>query len=163
MKWVSHKLITGSTVFILTGSPILSIISATGSIFPDLIEGMPTEHNYNAWRKNHRQISHWYFQYLMTFLITIGIAGYNGYINITTKEIIYLLSVHSYSCILSLFIAYFSLGALMHIIQDCICGTVPGRTMDERIGMKFFKVGSIKEFAIVLLFVLALISKVRFF
>lgn len=99
----------------------------------------------------------------MTFLITIGIAGYNGYINITTKEIIYLLSVHSYSCILSLFIAYFSLGALMHIIQDCICGTVPGITMDERIGMKFFKVGSIKEFAIVLLFVLALISKVRFF
>ena len=57
----------------------------------------------------------------------------------------------------------FSLGALMHIIQDCICGTVPGITMDERIGMKFFKVGSIKEFAIVLLFVLALISKVRFF
>lgn len=153
MKWVSHKIITGSIVFAVTGSPILSAVSALGSVFPDAVEGFPDELNYARWRKNHRQLSHWFFPYLMVFCLLISLAGYLGPVSVNTKEFVRVLQGHGYMQLFLLVVSYFSLGALFHIAEDAICGKVPGVTMQERVGVKLFYVGSAQEYGIVLVVV----------
>lgn len=162
MKWVSHKIVTGSIVFAITGSPILSIVAAMGSIFPDAVEGFPNESNYDTWRKNHRQLSHWFFPYFLVFCLFISFAGFQGYVSLGTKELFGVLQGRGFLLIFSLFAAYFSLGALFHILQDAICGKVPGITREEKFGVKLFKVGSKEEYIVVLgiLSFLFLVSKV---
>lgn len=163
MKWVSHKVITGSIVFAVTGSPVMSVFSALGSVFPDAVEGFPNEANYARWRKNHRQLSHWFFPYLLVFCVLISLAAFQGPVSVTTKEFVRILQGHGYMQIFLLFVSYFSLGALFHIAQDAICGKVPGVTMEERVGVRLFKVGSPQEYGVVLVVLLAVSLIVKLF
>ena len=62
MKWVSHKIITGATIYAFTGDVFATIASMAGSVIPDALEGMPD--NTPNWRKYHRGITHWFVPYL---------------------------------------------------------------------------------------------------
>jgi len=59
MKWINHKAITFSTIYLLTSNLYASIVSALGSILPDLVEGFNFQTT--SWKKSHRRISHWGF------------------------------------------------------------------------------------------------------
>lgn len=41
------------------------------------------------------------------------------------------------------------LGACFHILEDAVCGKVPGLTMRQRVGVKLFYVGSMREYLFV--------------
>lgn len=147
MKWVSHKFITGTLVYAITGNPVLGFISAAGSIVPDAVEGFPTDENAQNWRKNHRRLSHWWFPYFVISVLCYSYAAYHGFLNITLYNLMDLIHRPNLAAIGTyLVIAYFALGALLHIIEDAICGTVPGTTLQERVGIKLFRVGSVQEY-----------------
>jgi len=154
LKWVNHKLVTGSLIFAVTGNPILSLVSAAGSIVPDAIERMPI-----GKRMTHRQFSHWWLPYLVVFYLSYSSASQHGVLNITAKNIYDLVFYQHFSSLSGfLVIAYFSLGSLLHIAEDAFCGTVPCITIHHRIGIKLFKVGSPREYLIAFSLSLLLLS-----
>lgn len=149
MKWVSHKALSGSIAFLLTGNPILAMATAVGSVIPDSIEGKPDMTNYN-WRRKHRCRSHWYPPYVLLLISSYSYAASQGVVTIEFDTVMNLLySNDSIPGIVSLLTAYFMLGACLHIIEDAFCGKVPGNSIRKKIGIKLFSVGSIQEYALV--------------
>ena len=51
-------------------------------------------------------------------------------------------------------IFFMSVGALLHIAEDAICGKVPFITPTQKIGVKLFKVGSIREYIVALILII---------
>ena len=135
MKWVNHEIISASTMIILSHDLISTAFVMAGSIFPDWIEGRPNFFNYQTWRKNHRGISHLLLIYFMLFC---GIAAYYKY-----RESTY-----------SMYALYVVFGAILHILQDSICGKVPFYSVKKKIGIQLFTVGSFQEYCLSAVFVL---------
>lgn len=157
MKWISHKVLTGSLVYAVSGDPFMGWVAAIGSILPDAIEGFPTESNYNAWRARHRQLSHWFVPYFVVFFLSYAYAAYHGFLHVTFKNVTMLLHNPKTTMIMvSMIIAFLMLGAFLHIVEDAICGKVPGVTLTDKIGIKLFSVGSFKEYLFVSLGVVSL-------
>jgi len=130
LKWINHELISGAIMFsISSGNIIDTSFVLAGSVFPDWIEGRPTESNYNTWRKYHRGASHWLLMYCVLFILS-GL-----YITHT-------------SSVLPRYMAIFTFGAILHIIEDLLCGKVPVISLKNKIGFKLFTVGSIEEYAL---------------
>lgn len=151
MKWINHKLLTGSIVYAITGNSVMAIFSAVGSIIPDAVEGFPTQSNYYQWRQSHRQKSHWFVPYLLTFFL---FQSYN-FLHPLPASFYQLWSMAQRSFlnnlpIYSWLIAALALGACLHIVEDAFCGKIPGLILKERIGIKLFYVGSLKEYVYVL-------------
>lgn len=134
MKWINHKLITGSIVFIASNDVLLTVSSMVGSIIPDALE-FPPWHYKDKWSylKQHRKITHWFIPY-MIFLIYILYMRYINGINFLNT--------------IGLGIV---LGAIFHIIEDGICGTVPSLNPKKRIGVLLFNTGSIIEYFVSLI------------
>lgn len=129
MKWVNHKLITGSIVFIASNDILLTTSSMIGSIIPDALEFPPWHYtDKRDYLKQHRKITHWIIPYL--FLITY---------------ILYLRNVDDITFINTIGLGII-LGAIFHIIEDGICGTVPSLDPRKRIGVLLFKTGAIIEY-----------------
>lgn len=150
MKWTNHKMLTGAIVYAVTGNPLSAVVSAIGSVIPDAVEGFPDESNYNAWQKSHRKGSHLAPVYLVTFLLC------QAYIFIhplptTFYQVITMAKVSMLGNlpIVAWFIGMLSLGACFHIVEDALCGKVPGLTLKQRVGVKLFYVGSAKEYLFV--------------
>lgn len=146
MKWISHKLVSGSLVFMATGDVPCTIAAMLGSIFPDLIEGRPET---DGWRSRHRRNSHWFVPYAVVAAImfvqvwSVGVVTFRG---AGIMEIFSLLQ-GSHTAFYGL-CAFFAVGALCHIGEDAICGRVPSFNPKKRIGARFFKVGSAAEYMI---------------
>lgn len=136
MKWVNHKLVTGVLVFAGTNSILYAAYSLIGSILPDKLEGkVPTEKKaYWKWRSKHRQTTHWPLPYLALIAVLM-------YLN----KIDILSGLLWEFAMLPLFIA---VGAILHILEDGICGKVPLITRRRKIGIKLFRVGSAWEYFI---------------
>lgn len=156
MKWVSHKIATGALVYAFTGNVIVAGISVLGSTFPDWIEGRPPDMKdtqaYNKWRRNHRQGSHWLIPYLCIFIACFSYAAGKNIFLINYHTLVYVLTAPNIANIIAftlLFVAYFSLGSVLHILQDAICGKVPLILPHRKIGIKLFKVGSMLEYILV--------------
>lgn len=143
MKWISHKILTGSIVYAITGNSLAAIFASAGSIIPDAIEGFPDENNYSSWRKNHRKISHWLPIYLTFFIVLFPISYFH--FSDLSDIIQYLSCQHPY-LFLAYGISFMALGACFHILEDAICGKVPSLNPQKKIGIKLFYVGSIKEY-----------------
>ena len=94
MKWVNHKLLTGSIVYFLTNDPVAALFATAGSILPDAVEGFPNESNYTQWRKNHRQLSHWFPPYLTVFLLLYLVAYFLGMRDINFTHISIAMLMH---------------------------------------------------------------------
>ena len=135
MKWVNHEIISASTMIILSHDLISTAFVMAGSVFPDWIEGRPNSFNYQVWRKNHRGTSHWLLLY---FILFCGIATYYEYCG--SSYIVYAL--------------YIVFGAILHILQDAICGKVPFYSLKKKIGIKLFTVGSFREYCLSAVFML---------
>lgn len=150
MTWISHKLITGSILFAVTGDLIIAGVGAIGAIVPDRMEGYPdskNETNKENWRRKHRQGSHYLPVYLAVFAITQMALYYQGITKINVANMAQWLHQDFFWAGIATYIAsYLSLGAAFHILEDAICGTVPGIKTRNRWGMQLFRVGSANEY-----------------
>lgn len=157
MKWTSHKILTGSIIFSLSGGDlILTGASIIGSVFPDAIEKIPYYFGYT--RKNHRQLSHWFIPYFILF-ITLYHGAQPFVLNDTISNLLNRsLSMSFYIAMTRYILAGVFLGASFHIMEDALCGTVPFLTPKQRIGTLLFNVGSTDELLFVLLTSLGFIS-----
>jgi inner membrane protein len=155
MKWVSHKVITGTIIYAFTGDIFATIASMAGSTIPDAIEGRPD--NTPLWHKYHRGLSHWFIPYLVFALIFIVIAKANGMAGITAKNFIPFVMHHT-SIVIVYFAGFFLLGGSLHTFEDYFCGNIPSFNPKKRIGRKLFRVGSQKEYAITLSAIILLIT-----
>lgn len=128
MKWANHELVSCSIALFLSHDFLGAAFTGIGSIFPDWIEGRKNIFNYRLWHKIHRGISHWMIMYF-TIFFAVG----------------FFYQFHqSYFCRYFLF---FCFGALLHTMEDSICGKVPIFMPHKRFGVKIFSVGSMSEYA----------------
>jgi inner membrane protein len=125
----------GSLVYGFTGGDFASTLATTaGGLFPDVLEGRPPEdkNKLKKWRTMHRGISHWFVPYAVVVAIMMAPSVFH-------------LSKGTSRHVLSL-LGYSALGCLLHIAEDALCGHVPSLNPCTRIGVRFFTVGSPKEY-----------------
>ncbi len=142
MKWINHQIVTGFIVFAATDNALFVASSIVGAVIPDRVEGSPPKESkaYWAWRRRHRTWSH----YPVLYLALIGLLMFAGeYVNEPTFTLATELGI------------YVCFGALLHIVEDGVCGKVPIFTPTKKHGIKLFTVGSLKEyiFAAIVVFV----------
>ena len=154
MKWHSHKLATGAILYAVTGNFLVTGLGVLGSTFPDFIEGKPPKQGtpaYQEWRKRHRQESHWLIPYLLItvfgfyYLKTLGVAVIN------LKKLLSMLEhwQSNLDVLLVYLVSCFTLGCVLHILEDALCGRVPLLGRKPRIGLRLFRVGSAWEYLLV--------------
>ena len=122
-------------MFGLSQDMLGTLFVMTGSVFPDWVEGRPTIENYFQWRKKHRGKSHWLLVYCGLFVL-LWLLGL----------------VFPEKFLLLRFCMCFVFGAILHILEDAVCGKVPMIELRKRLGVKLFAVGSFKEYAVSLVF-----------
>ena len=133
MKWINHKILTSCVILIVTENPWYALYSVPGAVLPDWIEGTPPDGSrYWEWRSKHRGSSHWFLPYLGILLFVYWLK-YNGF------------SFWDYP-FLGDFGIFIMLGAIMHILEDAVCGKVPVFSLKKKYGIKLFSVGSIFEY-----------------
>ena len=133
MKWINHQIVTGFIVYAATDNALFVASSIIGAVIPDRVEGSPPTESaaYWKWRKNHRTWSHYPPLYLgLMAAAQIAIEYFqNPKIELALSLLIYAL-----------------VGALLHIVEDGICGKVPVFTPRRKHGIKLFTVGSWREY-----------------
>lgn len=133
MKWINHQIVTGFIVYAASDNALFVASSIVGAVLPDKVEGSPPQESraYWKWRKNHRTWSHYPPLYIALILAAHFATEYfqNPHVELILNLIIYAL-----------------FGALLHIIEDAICGKVPVFTPRRKHGIKLFKVGSWQEY-----------------
>ncbi|TCS80576.1 metal-dependent hydrolase [Pectinatus cerevisiiphilus] len=146
MKWINHMLVTGSIVYAVTADPLLAVYSIAGSVIPDKLEGKPpkTKKAYWRWRQKHRTWTHWPVPYLSLIVLILLFRRF-GLIEPSLWPLV----------LIPLFILT---GALLHIVEDALCGKVPLISHNKKIGLKIFTVDSFGEyfFSISLIIILLL-------
>jgi inner membrane protein len=152
LTWFSHKIFTGSIIYAVTGSSVAALFAAAGSVLPDALEGMPTARNYGRWRKNHRQLTHWFVPYVILAALLLNLAHSHGVkhidIRIVLKFLRFELPGFEYA-VIAYIAGYFAIGAFLHCLEDALCGTVPSLIPSRRVGIKLFTVRSLREFVFV--------------
>ena len=166
MKWINHKVLTGSVIFFLTGNPLSTLISITGSILPDLMEGF----NFSSarWKKFHRTWSHWIPAYLTVLLLSLLSSPSPLLLNqkLTTLRLnspllTYLhelsSSLHQLAntppaALISYFLFFLSAGAILHVIEDALTGPVPFiHPYKKNLSLKLFNTGGAAEYLFTIL------------
>ena len=151
MKWINHQIVTGFVVYAATDNALFVASSIVGAVIPDRVEGDPPKDNaaYWAWRRRHRTWSH----YPILYLALIGLL-------LLAKEYCQSIGLNFVTTTPFIDVIIFALiGALLHIVEDSICGKVPVFTPHSKHGIKLFEVGSWKEYffsAIIILICLTL-------
>lgn len=116
-------------MYITTNDLLLTTSAMIGSIIPDAVEFPPWHYkDKRDYLKQHRKITHWIIPYL--FLLSY---------------ILYLRNVDGITFINTIGLGVI-LGAIFHIIEDGICGTVPSLDPRKRIGVLLFKTGAVIEY-----------------
>jgi len=143
LKWINHQILTGVAVYTVTGNLLFAAYSMAGAILPDKMEANPREaKNYWTWRSRHRGFSHWPVPYLLVMAVLLIVDRRN------------LSSMDMWE--ISTIGIYIMIGALLHIAEDAVCGKVPLLKLSQKVGLKFFKVGSFSEYFFVIALVLLL-------
>jgi len=163
MKWINHKIITFSTVYLLTGNFLSSCIAAAGSVVPDLLEGrfdfsakvnLGNKNRKNSLPKWHRTVTHWFPVYL--FIMLFSLLHFRGVDTVSVANLsVYLVDLLSgTSDKLFYFILFWlSFGSFMHIIQDSLTGRVPlFNPFRKSFTMKIMRTGSVVEYLLSLIF-----------
>ena len=141
MKWINHQIVTGFIVSTVTNDALFTASSIVGAVIPDRVEGSPPKDSsaYWKWRKRHRTWSHYPLIYLA--LIAAAQVAKDYYPEPTLAFALNL-------------ITYVLVGALLHIVEDGICGKVPLFLPHKKYGIKLFKVGSWREYFFAALIIL---------
>ncbi len=132
---------TFAMVFLMTRNIIASVISTLSSTLPDIIEGKgfledQNSVQYKRWRRRHRTWTHWFVPYA-TILLACLVVGADMRGN--------------HVQIVAFMVSFLMVGALLHILQDAICGKVPLLKPSKKdFGVRLFTVGSIAETVVVL-------------
>lgn len=149
MKWINHKLLTFSLVFLATDNPLYAFCSIPGSVFPDWVEGKPPSMGGSyGWQKRHRGFSHWFVPYLLLFYLVYYLKK-NGF--------------HFWGFpLLYDMVFFFFVGIFAHIFEDFFCGRIPVFSPSSRFGIRFFRVGSFLEYFFVF-FVLLIASYFKYY
>lgn len=151
MLWSTHRVITGSLVFAVTGNIVAAITAIEGSVFPDRIEMVcPFIH--------HRTLGHWWVLYTIPLILLFLfseihlIKGAFDYIKIFQHMDFYLAGIQIFS---NLLIWYF-IGSLCHIIEDALTGYIPILNPCQKKGftVRAFYTGSEKEISFMMLWVM---------
>lgn len=158
MTWKSHKLLSFSICYFLTGSIILSFFTATGSIVPDLLEGRESVNN----KKLHRTITHWITPFLIIVTVLLLILAEKGLFcsnflsdDFVAEAMIAIISGghanarnHSFADLLLISLFFVNAGCILHILQDAVTGRVPGirSPFKKRLGKRIFRTGSYFEY-----------------
>lgn len=132
MKWVNHRIITTSIAFLLTQNIPFVLGAYAGSTLPDRLEAHKKQSSLTYY--NHRQVTHWFIPYMIAF----AFLAILGFVINPLSEISLLLKA----------ILGGIFGCIAHIAEDAVTGTVPGVTLQSRIGKTLFKTGDNKEYAI---------------
>ena len=138
MKWINHQIVTGFIVYAATDNALFVASSIVGAVIPDRVEGDPPKDNakYWQWRRRHRTWSH----YPLIYLTLIGALLF-------AKDYCQTLGINFVTTTPFIDVIIFALiGALLHIVEDGICGKVPILTPHSKHGIKLFSVGSRKEY-----------------
>ena len=132
MTWVSHSVVTFATLFVATQNVFIAGSATLGSAFPDQIEGA-------FWKASHRSYSHWFVLYIaaLAFFWTPDVLSVTG-IKAWQMGIVEMMRR---------FLFWFFAGALLHILEDAICGPVPFWRPTKRTTVlpRLFKVRSVGE------------------
>ena len=145
MKWVSHQAVTGVLAYAVTSDLLFTAGAIFGAIAPDKIEGKREGLFSIGWRSRHRGWSHWAVLYVAAFFALLQ------YFNIEDVQGAIL---NENSPVRLLFAFLF--GALCHIAEDALCGKVPTVTPNIKWGVRLFKVGSLREYVIVIVIIIAI-------
>ena len=134
MKWVNHRLLTTVLVYSATDSFIYAACGFVGSTLPDYLEGRPPRDKkaYWQWRSRHRRTTHWSVPYL-TVIMALMVLHQQ-------------LLLESWVWYAAKLIIFVNVGALLHILEDAVCGKVPLISRTGKIGIKLFRVGSAFEY-----------------
>ena len=138
MKWVSHISLTATIAYAVTADPMLTAAAAVGAILPDKIEGSPQSVGWRTWRSRHRGWSHWPMLYIA---LIGGLMQARQYF--------------FYDAAFFAVLAWIFGGALLHIAEDAVCGKVPLLYPTQRVGIRLFTVGSLREYLFVLVCIVA--------
>ena len=133
MKWTSHISLTATIAYAVTADPMLTAAAAIGAVLPDKIEGTPQSIGWSTWRSRHRGWSHW----PMLYVALIG-------------GLIQAQQYFFYDAAFFAILAWIFGGALLHIAEDAVCGKVPLLYPTQKVGIRLFTVGSLREYFFVL-------------
>ena len=133
MKWVSHTSLTATIAYAITADPLLTAAATLGAVLPDKAEGTPQSVGWSSWCSRHRGWSHW----PMLYLALIG-----GLMEARTAFF--------YDAVFFSILTWIFIGALCHIAEDAVCGKVPLLYPTQKIGIRLFTVGSLREYLFVL-------------
>ena len=128
MKWVNHRLVSGVLVFAATDDLLLAVCAA---VIPDKVEGYPLA-DYKKWKARHRGWSHVPWLYLLPMAIVWQLHN-DRVLPVDTTLPAYMASA-------------FLAGAVLHIIEDALCGRVPLLYPKRKYGIRLFTVGSAGEY-----------------
>ncbi len=136
MKWANHRLVTGVLVYAGTGNFLYAACSVIGSVLPDRLEGRPPKEKkaYWKWRSKHRKNTHWMLPYVVILAFLMYFQE-SGILTDFWQDIL----------MLPFFVI---VGAILHILEDSICGKIPLFTRKKNFGIRLFKVGSAWEYFI---------------
>ena len=138
MKWTSHISLTATIAYAVTADPMLTAAAAVGAVLPDKIEGTPQSIGWRTWRSRHRGWSHWPMLYIA---LIGGLMQAQQYF--------------FYDPAFFAVLAWIFGGALLHIAEDAVCGKVPLLYPTQKIGIRLFTVGSLREYLFVLVCIVA--------
>ena len=133
MKWTSHISLTATIAYAVTADPMLTAAAAVGAVLPDKIEGTPQSIGWRTWRSRHRGWSHWPMLYIA---LIGGLMQAQQYF--------------FYDAAFFAVLAWIFGGALLHIAEDAVCGKVPLLYPTQKVGIRLFTVGSLREYLFVL-------------
>ncbi|MCR5346205.1 MAG: metal-dependent hydrolase [Fretibacterium sp.] len=109
-----HRLVTFMAVGGTTGSPLAAVFSLMGAALPDTLERFFPRRTRNRY---HRKFTHWFVPWLLLALFCFYRAQWN------LPSVAVLMGGGEgalWSCV-----AFWLMGALMHILEDACCGKVP--------------------------------------
>lgn len=140
MTWLSHRVVTATTVLAGTQNVWFAVFATVGSTFPDKVEyWMP-----GGWQRHHRKTSHWWVMYAVLLgVVYLAMRYFYGRPLLFTSFYFSPLTV----------IGWFLVGCLLHIAEDAVCGKVPVWHPHKRMYVcpRLFYVGSFGESAFVIL------------
>ena len=145
MKWTSHISLTATIAYAVTADPMLTAAAAVGAVLPDKIEGTPQSIGWRTWRSRHRGWSHW----PMLYVVLIG-------------GLMQAQQYFFYDAAFFAVLAWIFGGALLHIAEDAVCGKVPLLYPTQKVGIRLFTVGSLREYLFVLVCIVIVYAGQRF-
>ena len=158
MIWKCHRAVTAVSIYAITTNIPMAVIAMVGSVFPDAIEYiMPGD-----WQSHHRKSSHWFPIYLSIIVFIYLFLKTKNSLLFPSNDLFSFIqnsiTNNDYTFIIMNILFWFFVGALFHIIEDSVCGSIPILSPNDRTSfIRLFKVGTFSEYFYVFLFCISVL------